>query len=208
MDGMDVCYHHGGATPKGIASVHYKGKERSKYLPKGMLTAYEDMMANPDLLSVRADVALVDALIASKLPKLEEGESAQHWEFAIKLIGKARVAYKSEQYGQLEECLHELEALADDRRLFYATEQEVSAQLELRRKLVDTENKILYNKEKSLTIEEAMLLMNAMVESVRRNVKDANTLNAIQSDYWQLTKRTAVSELSSGYETDGETADS
>lgn len=169
---------------------------------------FEDMAANPELLSVRADVALIDALIASKLPKLEEGESAQHWELAIKLIGKARVAYKSEQYGQLEECLHELEALADDRRLFYATEQEVSAQLELRRKLVDTENKILYNKEKALTAEQAMLLVGALLESVRRNVKDANALNAIQSDFWKLTAIPQNQGVDSEYTLDGGTADS
>lgn len=187
MLGSTKCYVHGGNTPRGIASPHYKGLDRSTHLPRGLATIFEQMASNPDLLSVRADVALVDALIANKLPKLEEGESAQHWEMAIKLISKARVAYKSEQYGTLEECLHELEALADDRRLFYATEQEVQSQLELRRKLVDTENKILYNKEKALTAEQAMLLVGALLESVRRNVKDANALNAIQSDFWQLT---------------------
>jgi hypothetical protein len=187
MHGATRCRLHGGATPKGIASPHYKGLDRSTHLPRGLALIFEQMASNPDLLSVRSDVALIDALIANKLPKLEEGESAQHWEMAIKLISKARVAYKSEQYGQLEECLHELEALADDRRLYYATEQEVQSQLELRRKLVDTENKILYNKEKSLTAEQAMLLVGALLESVRRNVKDANALNAIQSDFWQLT---------------------
>lgn len=207
MNGATRCRLHGGASPKGIASPHYKGKDRSKYLPKGMLAAYEDMVANPELLSVRADVALIDALIASKLPKLEDGESAQHWEMAIKLISKARVAYKSEQYGLLEECLHELEALADDRRLFYATEQEIGSQLDLRRRLVDTENKILYNKEKALTAEQAMLLVGALLESVRRNVKDANALNAIQSDFWQLTAVPQNARNDSEYVIEGGSAD-
>lgn len=202
MDGMDVCYHHGGKTPKGIASVHFKTGERSKYLPPDMLKAYEEMANNPDLLSVRADVALIDAMIAAKLPLLESGESAQHWEQVAKFIRQARIAYKTENYGTLEDALNELEAISDKRRLFYATEQEVGNQLELRRKLVDTENKILYNKERALTVEQAMLLMSALLDSVKRNVNDTTTLDAIQSDFLRLSAPTYGAAVQPAYSED------
>lgn len=190
MNGATRCRLHGGATPKGLASPHFKTGERSKYLPPAMLKAYQEMVNNPDLLSVREDVALIDTMIAAKLPLLESGESAQHWEQVAKFIRQARIAYKTENYGTLEDALNELEAISDKRRLFYATEQEVGNQLELRRKLVDTENKILYNKERALTVEQAMLLMSALLDSVKRNVNDTTTLDAIQSDFLRLSAPT------------------
>lgn len=186
MNGGTKCYMHGGATPRGIASATYKTGRYSKYLPQGLFAIHEQIANDPDMLSVRQEINLIDAMIAAKLPILETGESAAHWEAAIKFVAKARVAYKSEKYGDLEESLHELEALADNRRLFYATEQEVTSQIEQRRKLVETENKILYNQEKSITAEQALLLVSALLDSIRRNVKDATTLNTIQTDFIQV----------------------
>lgn len=186
MNGGTKCYMHGGATPRGIASATFKTGRYSKYLPKGLLDIHEQVTNDPDLLSVRQEINLIDALIAAKLPILETGESAAHWEAAIKFVARARVAYKSEKYGDLEEALHELEALADNRRLFYATEQEVTSQIEQRRKLVETENKIIYNQEKSITAEQALLLVSALLDSIKRNVRDATTLNTIQADFIQV----------------------
>ncbi len=177
------CRIHGGATPKGIASPHFKTGRFSKYLPEGLSQAYQDAQSNPDLLSVRGDVELLDMLILSKLGNLDTGESAAHWDVLLKGIVKARRAYKSEDYGGLEEQLDEMEALADKRRLHYATEQEISAQLEQRRKLVDTENKIILSKENAITNEQAMLLVSALLASVKANVTDATALNRIQADF-------------------------
>lgn len=186
MNGATRCRLHGGATPKGMASPHFIHGERSDHLNPSLLNIYKQMVNNPDLLSVRADVALIDAMIAAKLPLLESGESAQHWEQVAKFIRQARIAYKTENYGTLEDALNELEAISDKRRLFYATEQEVGSQLELRRKLVDTENKILYNKERALNAEQVMLLVSALLDSVKRNVDDRNTLTNIQADFIRL----------------------
>lgn len=198
MSGATRCRLHGGATPKGLASPHFKTGKRSDHLPPAMLKAYQEMVNNPDLLSVREDVALIDAMIAAKLPLLESGESAQHWEQVAKFIRQARIAYKTENYGTLEDALNELEAISDKRRLFYATEQEVGNQLELRRKLVDTENKILYNKERALTAEQAMLMISALLDSVRRNVTDADARNAIQNDFIRFAGIANQQRISSG----------
>lgn len=195
MNGGSKCYMHGGASLKGVASATYKTGRYSKFLPEGLFAIHEQVANDPDMLSVRQEINLIDALIAAKLPILETGESAQHWELAIKFVSKARVAYKSERYGDLEESLHELEALADNRRLFYATEQEVTAQIEQRRKLVETEQKILYNQEKSITAEQALLLVSALLDSIRRNVKDASTLNTIQTDFVQVIGATNQRQL-------------
>jgi hypothetical protein len=181
--GHTKCKIHGADTPVGIASHNFKTGIHSKWLPPGLLEAYGDAQSNPNLLSVRGDVELLDALILSKLVNLDTGESAAHWDALLKSIVKARRSYKSEDYGGLEEQLDEMEALADKRRLHYATEQEITSQLEQRRKLVDTENKIILSKENAITNEQAMLLVSALLASVKANVPDAVALNRIQADF-------------------------
>lgn len=183
VNGSTKCQVHGGVTPKGIASANFKTGKYSKYLPTGLIDAYNDVQTDENLLSVRGDVELLDVLIRSKLVNLDTGESAAHWDSLLKSIVKARRAYKSEDYGGLEEQLDEMEALADKRRLHYATEQEITAQLEQRRKLVDTENKIILSKENAITNEQAMLLVSALLASVKANVNDAAALNRIQADF-------------------------
>ncbi len=186
VKGSTKCRFHGGKTPKGIASPNFVTGKYSKYLPAGLLTAYDDARADKNNLSVHKDIELIDTLILSKLGNLDTGESAQHWEALLKSIIKARRAYKSEDYGGLEEQLDEIEALADKRRLHYATEQEIASQLEQRRKLVDTEQKIILGKQQAITAEQAMLLMSAVLESVKRNVTDASALTNIQADFIRL----------------------
>jgi hypothetical protein len=196
MLGSTKCYVHGGATPKGIASPQFKTGRYSKHLPSSLLDIYNQATDDPDLLSVRQDITLLDTLIAAKLPLLEDWESREHWDTTLKLIIKARRAYRSEDYAGLEEALSELEAIADKRRLFFAAEGEIQSQVEQRRKLVETEQKILYNQTRSLTAEQAMILVSALLDSVRRNVMDGSALNAIQADFIRLIGATHQHELS------------
>lgn len=181
------CRLHGGKSLKGIASPSLTTGKYSKYLPVGLHEPYADSQADhATLLSLRGDVELLDTLIRAKLINLDTGESAQHWIALVKHIIEARKAMKSEDYGELSKRLDEIEALVDKRRLHYATEQEITSQLEQRRKLVETEQKIIFGKERSIPIEQALLLMQAVLESVKRNVTDVAALTAIQADFIQF----------------------
>lgn len=192
------CRMHGGKSLRGIASPTLKTGKYSRYLPEHLLEAYKDVQADETLLSVRGDIELLDVLIRSKLENLESGDSAAHWDFVLKQVVKANKAYKSDDYGGLMSALDEIEALAEGRRLHYATEQEIVSQLDQRRKLVETEQKILLQGERAITAEQAMLLVSALLDSVRRNVSDANALNTIQTDFIQYVGGANQQRLNSG----------
>jgi hypothetical protein len=192
------CRLHGGLTPKGIAAGAFKTGRYSKYLPQGLIDAYETTVNDPELLSVRQDIHLLDTLIASKIPLLENNDSAATWDRIDKLIRDIRKAYKNEDYGGIENSISEIEGIADQKRLFYATEQEIKSDLALRSRLVETENKTLYNKEKALTAEQAMLIMSALLDSVKRNVNDRDVLNTIQADFIRLVGSVHQRQFDSG----------
>lgn len=179
------CRIHGGKSPSGIAASNFKTGKYSKHLPQGLLDIYNDVQGDENLLSVRGDVELLDVLIRAKLINIDTTDSAAHWDALLKQIALARKGYRNSDIGVFEGALDEMEALADKRRLHYATEQEITAQLEQRRKLVDTENKIIMGKENAVTTEQAMLLVSALLASVKANVSDPAALNRIQTDFVQ-----------------------
>lgn len=65
------CNLHGGKTPNGIALPQTKTGRYSKYLPTELLDNYQAALADSELLSVRDEIALVDAKIGQilALPK-------------------------------------------------------------------------------------------------------------------------------------------
>lgn len=67
------CRVHGGATPAGPASVHFKHGRHSKLLKdiKGLNAHYERALADPDLLNLDAEIALIDARIGQLLEKVK-----------------------------------------------------------------------------------------------------------------------------------------
>jgi hypothetical protein len=69
------CYKHGGATPVGPASPHFKHGRHSVLLKdiKGLGAHYERALADPDLLNLDGEIALVDARLASLLEKVQKG---------------------------------------------------------------------------------------------------------------------------------------
>jgi len=70
MRGRTVCLAHGGRTPRGVASPHFKTGRHSRSLPGRLVSAYEKSRSDPRLLSLREEIALVDAMICEVLEDL------------------------------------------------------------------------------------------------------------------------------------------
>jgi hypothetical protein len=69
------CKFHGGATPVGPASPHFKTGRYSRLLKdiKGIGNHYERALTDPDLLTLREEIALVDARLGQLLEKVAHG---------------------------------------------------------------------------------------------------------------------------------------
>ena len=70
MRGRSVCLAHGGRTPRGAASPHFTTGRHSRSLPGHLVATHERARADPTLLSLREELALVDAMIADHLRQL------------------------------------------------------------------------------------------------------------------------------------------
>lgn len=175
------CRIHGGKTPRGKALPQTTYGRYSKHMPTRLAALYAETEQDDALLSVRQDIQLMDAFIAANFESLDSGESRKHWDDILKWIGKARVAYKSENYATLEQALDEMEAITDRRRLHFAAEQEIRDKVEQRRKLVETEQKITLQGERAISAEQLMMLMTGVLQVINHVVTDAKQRYAIAS---------------------------
>lgn len=74
MRGRTVCRVHGGATPRGVASPHWKHGKYSTILPDRLAAKYEDALRDRRLMSLRDAIALVDVEIGDTLQSLSDGK--------------------------------------------------------------------------------------------------------------------------------------
>lgn len=189
MVGRTRCELHGGKTPVGIASPHFKTGRHSKYLPANLRGSYEAALSDPELLSLREEVALVDARLADLLQKVDTGESRDAWKQAKKLLTKYTKALTS-GYVDEDELTDYLRALHDTITNAVETHQswnQIYSVLEQRRKLVESENKRLAEMQQFITAEKAMVLIANLTDIIKRHVTDRATLSAISNDLVRLT---------------------
>lgn len=180
------CKNHGGKSLKGADSPTFKHGRYSKYMPNELLKVYTETSDDPQLLSLRAEIAMMDALLSTMLPKLGTGESGKAWDTVKKLIKKVRIAYKTENLGTMEDALSEMEDLANHRILHYETEKEIKDTVDQRRKLVETETKISMQNERAIPVEQLMLLMSQVLNVIQSVVTEDKQRYAIAVELQRL----------------------
>jgi hypothetical protein len=79
LTGSTKCHYHGGATPRGEASPHWRSGRHARHLPERLLARYAEAEADPKMLEQRDELALIDARIADLLSIADTGESGQAW---------------------------------------------------------------------------------------------------------------------------------
>ncbi len=72
MRGRSVCLVHGGRTPRGTASPHFRHGRFSRSLPGRLLRTYDQALHDPRLLSLRDEIALTEVMIIEHLQDLKD----------------------------------------------------------------------------------------------------------------------------------------
>jgi hypothetical protein len=189
MKGLEVCRMHGGKTPRGPASANYKDGRHSRFLPSRMFAAYRAAGLDPELMSLRQDLALLDARIIDVLKRVDTGEAGSIW-IALQAAW-VRLAQAQERADVVTYKI----AFDDVGRLVNkgfgdtAAWREIGELIDQRRKLVASEQRRLTLAHEVLSRDQAMALMGQVVDILRRHVPDRDVLSAIALDMQALGHR-------------------
>ncbi len=186
VHGYTVCHIHGGKTPRGLALPQTKHGRYSKDMPTRLLGRYQEAQADPELLALRDDVSLLDARISDVLGRVDTGESGAAWRQAQDAYHKFSRAMGGGDKDTIRDALYDLRIALDGGLADYAAWQDVRGLLDQRRRLVESERKRLVETHQMISSERAMVLIAAVVDTVRRHVTDRGALAAISADIGKL----------------------
>lgn len=148
------CHRHGGATPTGLASPNWKNGRWSQYLPVGVLAKFQEGLADPDLMKLRQDTALIDAALTDYTERLKTRNrpltNGQRVHLAFltdqrrKLIeSDARRQKDLQQTVPIERVMQLVAALADVVREFVDRDKLPKAQARLQQLLIGQGSQVI-----------------------------------------------------------------
>ena len=195
------CKLHGGMSLKGLAASNYQGKGHSRYMPPVFKDAFDEALADPDLLDLSKDVATQEAVIVDLLRSLEKGEAPtrlvgrirDHWRLFWEATGREdqqAVASYRESIGTM---LGQAATVAN-------TIDRIMAAQEAKRKLVDTEDKRQERRRNYITQDQArfhymslaLAVKNAAEEHIDDDKLRRKLLNSISEEFIRIAGRPAL----------------
>lgn len=167
--GRTRCRLHGGRTPVGVASVHFKTGRWSRYLPQALARLYEVAENDPFSKSHGPDLNLLDAKIATLLQGMEEGNPGEKLAKLQNIWSRLKAGKERNQPTVVSDCLMEVDRLLDGPNLSNDWE-EIYQCMDLRRKILEAEQKRLKDHQQMIPIEELLILTHFLSDSIKTAV--------------------------------------
>lgn len=185
----DACRFHGGASLRGPAHPRWNGGKYAKDLPAALGERFQEAFENPELLTLRHEIALVDARLGQCLSRLSSGGIGEVW---VGLRKAWRAFQNAGTQKEVQEAISELSALINQGDADYTAWREIDGLLTQRRKLTESERKARVEAQQIMTMEQAATLMAALTHSVNKRVSDPKERQAIAEDLRDLMNANAV----------------
>jgi hypothetical protein len=186
--GRKFCKWHGGKVPVGKDHPNFKHGKYSPYMPKQLQATYEAGLADPELIELRNEIALVDSRIQDLLRRSNWGESAKKWRQAQEAI-RAVLTFQDQDDPEsmaeaISECASILLGPSD-----HDAWAEILTTLSERRKLTDSERRRLEAANQVVTVAQLMNLAGAIGHLIRNTVEDAVTRRELADGLRRLMVR-------------------
>lgn len=173
---------HGGKSPIGPGLPQFKTGRYSAFLPSRMAADFDAAMGDPELVSLRKEIATVDARIIDLYRRVDKGEAGTIWEELHEAWASLERAQARAEAGAYQTAFDHVKRIVAKGFNDTAAWAEVCNQIDLRRKLVDSEQRRLTLAHESLTQDRAMMMMSRLVGIVQKHVTDRQILGAIAAD--------------------------
>lgn len=185
------CKMHGGPSPKGPASPNFVTGRMSRYLPKGLRERYEAFIADPDIVALTSEIALTDARLSQLVQMVDVGESGARWASLKAAYAELQAARSVKddvlRAQRLADSVNRIGALIEQGAKEVEVWSEIGATIEQRRKLAESEQRRLVAMQQTLTAEQALMFMTAVLDVIRMNVSDRDVLQRISVELIRLT---------------------
>jgi len=171
VKGRTTCRFHGGLTPRGTEAIEaFKTGKYSKYLPKNLKERYEYFLNDPDRDTSGNDIALLDVRLSQLAENIETDVSSEVWEKMFKMWGELMYAIRSGDAIKQAEAINKIDDFISDTDKHEKRWKDIERIAEVRRKLADSEQRRHEKAKQMITVEQAMILVQGLINSLREVV--------------------------------------
>lgn len=167
------------------------GRYSSK-LPKGLKSRYEDGLRDPHLVTLRSEIALLDSRIQQLTANVSDGDSDFLWKKVSSLWRSYVGAVDTANEKSKSRLFLEINALVEEGGEERQAWTEIITLIEVRRRLVDAEQRRMVTSKQMVTVEQAMLMVTASIAALQEVVflyADTTTARHILRDAQIYYKR-------------------
>lgn len=175
------CRMHGGATPAGVASPHFKHGRYSKLLPVRLAAAYEHARTDDDLLALREEAAVLQARIGDLLQRVDSGDSLKFWNEARQVLNDLEAAQTTGDAAAAADACGRLRTAITGARHDGRTWDEVGRTIDAFRRVSEAERKRLIDLQAMVTADEVMAFSAAVMSIVRECITDRAMMAKFQA---------------------------
>ena len=180
------CKFHGGKVMIGPANGNWKGGKYSKYMPERLLERYEEAENDSELLSARADVAVMQVRVAELLKQLNVGESASFRKNMKKELDSFRRAFNNADPQEMIDAMDRMEGVVEAGAKEDQVWAEITQMIDAKTNVASREWKRLVDMHQVITAERAMVLFGYIGDIILRNVVDENARATIAAEIGKL----------------------
>lgn len=164
------CDLHGGKNLAGPLHWRYKDGSRSKYNPKSLMGRYEASLQDPELLSQRHEIAILDARLQKLVERVEEDVDEVVWSKLIELWGEFVMAITAGDTKKQNDYLGRLNRFIDRAEGNLNNWRDIERSMSLRAKLTEAEVKRAQALETTFTTDQVVQLLTTTILALKEIV--------------------------------------
>jgi hypothetical protein len=168
--GHIVCHLHGGKTPRGFGLPQCKTGKYSKVLPLRLAQRYGEALTNPQLLSLKDDVAAAEARLVDLFSRIDTGESGQLWQGLREAADAFEAALGAGDAIAIDRHWATIQRLVTQGSNDYQAWSEVYKVWETRCKLTQQETRMLLTQQQMVSVEQLTHMFSAITAAIQRSV--------------------------------------
>lgn len=173
MRGKEKCYHRGGKSLTGTASPSFGHGLYSRQATAAFGSLFTEIRADADLGELRDDLSVFIALAREQLEGIRSGESKEAWKALQKIFTDLRGKESEGNVPGVQTCLAAMGEIIQRGVLAHHARSELADLLEKQSRVADRENRRLDSKYRSIAVDQAMVILIAIANSIRMAVEGA-----------------------------------
>ena len=168
------CRRHGkNHAPPGPEHHRYKHGRYSKLkITTGLAERIAEREADPNLLSLSPDVALLETRIAELLETIEETAQPDAWKMVKQIAGKIKEAVLQSEADEAVGACEQLIEVAIGADVVNQNHREISRLIEQKRRVSESERKAKIEAGHLITAVQAVAILDRFVVSIAETLKD------------------------------------